>query len=234
MTRWARRAIVAGAGFSLAVSLAAAAQPAQQSSGATQGFQINRDQPVEIRSLTLEVRDKQHQATFAGNVKLTQGDTTIQCKRLVVFYDDSAAAPAPSAKAAPAPAASAQKAAAPGFVGGNREIQRVEAKGNVLVTQKDQTAKGETGVFDSKTNTITLTGNAVVTQGTNVLTGERVIVDLTTGVMRVESVKAMLNPDAPAPGAAPPTAPAAPKRAKPAPGTPIRLNQNMLMKKPAS
>src|ERR1700704_4144015 len=111
MTRWVHYAILMGAGFSLAASLVVAAQsapqPAQQSSGAMQGFQINRDQPVKIESLTLEVRDKQHQATFAGNVKLTQGETTIQCKSLVVFYEDSAPAPAPSAKGAPAPAATA-------------------------------------------------------------------------------------------------------------------------------
>src|SRR3979490_3105975 len=104
MTRWVHRALWVGAGFSLAVSLAVAAQPApqpaQQSSGAMQGFQINRDQPVKIESQTLEVRDKQHQATFAGNVKLTQGGTQIQCKTLVLFYEDSAAAPAPSAKGA--------------------------------------------------------------------------------------------------------------------------------------
>jgi lipopolysaccharide export system protein LptA len=78
MMRWVHRAMVAGAGLPLTASLVVAAQlaaqPAQQSSGAMQGFQINRDQPVEIRSLTLEVRDKQHQATFAGNVKLTRGD----------------------------------------------------------------------------------------------------------------------------------------------------------------
>jgi lipopolysaccharide export system protein LptA len=251
MMRWARRAILMGAGFSLAASLAVAAQPApqpaqQQSSGAMQGFQINRDQPVKIESTTLEVRDKQHQATFAGNVKLTQGDTTIQCKILVVFYEDSApAAPAPSAKNAPAPAASAQKAATPGF-GGNQQIKRVEAKGDVLVTQKDQTAKGENGVFDIKTNNITLTGNVVVTQGTNVLTGERMVVDLTTGVTRVESSKSapvsgLFSPGAPAPAAAPAPAPAAQKSAKPAPppaksapGAPIRINQNMLPKKPAT
>jgi lipopolysaccharide export system protein LptA len=248
---------VLGAGFSLAASLAVAAQPApqpaQQSSGAMQGFQINRDQPVKIESLTLEVRDKQHQATFAGNVKLTQGDTTIQCKSLVVFYEDSAAAPAPSAKGAPA-AVAAPKAAAPGFGGGNQQIKRVEARGDVLVTQKDQTAKGENGVFDIKTNAITLTGNVVVTQGTNVLTGERMVVNLTTGVTTVESGKSasgksspvtgMFSPSAPAPGAAPAPAPApAPavqKNAKPAPpaksapGAPIRINQNMLLKKPAT
>src|SRR5258708_5624912 len=182
MTRWVHRALSMSAGFSLAASLAVAAQPApqpaQQSSGAMQGFQINRDQPVKIESLTLEVRDKQHQATFAGNVKLTQGDTTIQCKSLVVFYEDSAAAPAASAKGAPVAAAPAQKAPAPtpGFGGGNQQIKRVEAKGDVLVTQKDQTATGDNGVFDIKTNNITLSGNVVVTQGTSVLRGERMIV----------------------------------------------------------
>jgi lipopolysaccharide export system protein LptA len=251
MMRWARRAIVMGAGFSLAASLAVAAQPApqpaqQQSSGAMQGFQINRDQPVKIESLTLEVRDKQHQATFAGNVKLTQGDTTIQCKSLVVFYEDSAPAAPAAAKGAPAPAAPAQKAPAPGFGGGNQQIKRVEARGDVLVTQKDQTAKGENGVFDIKTNNITLTGNVVVTQGTNVLTGERMVVDLTTGVTRVESsknapVSGMFSPSAPTPGAGAAPAPAAPQKnakpapppAKSAPGAPIRINQNMLQKKPA-
>jgi len=240
------RAVLLGAGLSLAASLAVAAQPApqpaQQSSGAMQGFQVNRDLPVKIESLTLEVRDKQRQATFAGNVKLTQGDTTIQCKSLVVFYEDSTAAPAATAKGAPAPA---QKAATPGF-GGNQQIKRVEARGDVLVTQKDQTAKGEMGVFDIKTNNITLTGNVVVTQGTNVLTGERMVVDLTSGVTKVESSKSapvsgLFSPGAPAPGATPAPAPAAAqKNAKPAapakqvPGAPIRINQNTLAKKPAT
>jgi len=257
MTRWVRRAIVMGAGFSLAASLAVAAQPApqpaqQQTSGAMQGFQINRDQPVKIESLTLEVRDKQHQATFAGNVKLTQGDTTIQCKSLVVFYEDTPAPAGATAKGAPA-AAPAQKAATPGFGGGNQQIKRVEARGDVLVTQRDQTAKGENGVFDIKTNNITLTGDVVVTQGTNVLTGERMVVNLTTGVTTVESGKSasgksapvtgMFSPSAPAPGAAPAPAPApatqknakpAAPPAKPAPGAPIRINQNLLPKKPAA
>jgi lipopolysaccharide export system protein LptA len=229
MMRWVRRATVAGAGLSLTASLAVAAQlaaqPAQQPSGAMQGFQINRDQPVKIESLTLEVRDKQHQATFAGNVKLTQGDTTIQCKSLVVLYEDTVAAPAATAKGAPAPAVPTQKAATPGFGGGNQQIKRVEAKGDVLVTQKDQTAKGENGVFDIKTNTITLTGNVVVTQGINVLTGERMVVDLTTGVTRVESVSGLFSQGAPAPGAAPAPAPAAQKNAKPAAkSAPVRIN----------
>jgi len=240
------RATSLGVLLALAGSIAAA-QPAQQPSGAMQGFQVNRDLPVKIESATLEVRDKSHQATFSGDVKLTQGETTIQCKALVVFYEDTAApAPAPPKKGAPAAQAAAPKAAAPGL-GGNQSIKRVEAKGDVLVTQKDQTAKGDNGIYDIKTNSITLIGNVVVTQGQNVLRGERMVVDLASGVTRVESkasgrVEGMFNPGA-APSPTPPPAPAPPpqKDAKPAPppaksvpGAPTRINQNMTSKKPAT
>ena len=105
---------------SLALILAARAQPAPQSGGAMQGFQVNRDQPVKIESNSLEVRDKQHQATFFGNVKLTQGETVLQCQTLVIFYED-AAAPAAAKKGAPA---TAQKS---GGASG-QQIKRAEAK----------------------------------------------------------------------------------------------------------
>jgi lipopolysaccharide export system protein LptA len=62
----------------------------------------------------------------------------------------------------------------------------LEAIGNVLVTQKDQTATGDKGVFDMKTNTITLIGNVVISQGQNVLRGERLVVDRGTGISRME------------------------------------------------
>ena len=57
-----------------------------------------------------------------------------------------------------------------------------------MVTQKDQTATGELGIFDMKANTVTLTGNPVImTQGQNVLRGGKLVVDLTSGVSRVEA-----------------------------------------------
>jgi lipopolysaccharide export system protein LptA len=46
---------------------------------------------------------------------------------------------------------------------------------------------GETAVFDTKTNLITMMGGVVLTQGKNVLKGDRLLVDMTTGVSRVES-----------------------------------------------
>ena len=54
---------------------------------ALQGFQQNRGQPVQIEASRLEVRDKDKVATFSGNVKVVQGDTTMHCKMLVVFYE---------------------------------------------------------------------------------------------------------------------------------------------------
>jgi lipopolysaccharide export system protein LptA len=59
----------------------------------------------------------------------------------------------------------------------------------VVILQKDQTATGELGTFDMKANTVTLSGGVTMTQGQNVLRGDRLIVDLTSGVSRVESGK---------------------------------------------
>jgi lipopolysaccharide export system protein LptA len=71
--------------------------------------------------------------------------------------------------------------------GGSSSIKRLEARGNVVVTQKDQVVTGETAVFDTKTNLITMLGGVVLTQCKNVLRGDRLAVDMTTGVSRVES-----------------------------------------------
>jgi lipopolysaccharide export system protein LptA len=111
-----------------------------------------------------------------------------------VFYDSSSP-PAPAAGAAPDAnaKATAKPAAAPSMQsatpgpGGSSSIRRLEAKGNVVVTQKDQVVTGETAVFDTKTNLVTMLGGVILTQGKNVLRGDRLMVDMTTGVSRVES-----------------------------------------------
>src|SRR6201990_3311170 len=71
--------------------------------------------------------------------------------------------------------------------GGASSIKRLEARGNVVVTQKEQVVTGEAAVFDTKTNLITMLGGVVLTQCKNVLRGDKLYVDMTTGVSRVES-----------------------------------------------
>lgn len=161
---------------------------------AMQGFSQNRDQPIQIEAAALEMRDKKKEATFSGNVKVVQGDTTMTSKILVVFYEDKSTqtpAPAPAGtKAAAAAKGAPMQSATPG-PGGASSIKRLEAKGNVVVTQKDQVVTGETAIFDTKTNLITMLGGGggqvVLTQCQNVLRGDRLLVDMTTGVSRVES-----------------------------------------------
>ena len=212
---------------------AAAAQSAMSGvPNAMQGFSQNRDQPIQIEAASLEMRDKKKEATFAGNVKVVQGDTTMTSKILVVFYDSGPAAPATpppapakGSKSAPAP----MQAATPG-PGGSSSIRRLEARGSVVITQKDQVVTGDTAIFDTKANLMTMAGGpggqVVLTQCKNVLRGDRLKVDMTTGVSRVESdsgkVQGMFDQgsqgcgSAPGGGAAP--APGAPK-----PGLPLPL-----------
>jgi lipopolysaccharide export system protein LptA len=179
------------AAAALALALIAAGDALAQGAmsgvpNAMQGFSQNRDQPIQIEAASLEMRDKKKEATFAGNVKVVQGDTTMTSKSLVVFYD-SGPAPVTPAPAAPKGSKSGPMQSATPGPGGSSSIRRLEAKGSVVVTQKDQVVTGETAIFDTRANLITMMGGVVLTQCKNVLKGDRLKVDMTTGVSRVES-----------------------------------------------
>lgn len=171
----------------IAFAVMAAGEAAGQSSmkgvpNAMQGFSQNRDQPIQIEAAALEMRDKKKEATFSGNVKVVQGDTTMTSRTLVVYYESGSSANARGN----APAKTTMAAATPGPSGAS-SIKRLEARGDVVVTQKDQVVTGETAVFDTRTNLITMQGKVVLTQCKNVLRGDKLLVDMTTGVSRVES-----------------------------------------------
>jgi lipopolysaccharide export system protein LptA len=186
-----QRIALGGCGAAFALAMIAASQATAQNAvtgvpNAMQGFSQNRDQPIQIESATLEMRDKKKEATFSSNVKVVQGDTTMTSKTLVVFYESASAAAAPAANPKTAAKSTPIQSATPG-PGGTSSIKRLEARGNVVVTQKDQVVTGETAVFDTKTNLVTMLGGVILTQGKNVLRGDRLLVDMTTGVSRVES-----------------------------------------------
>jgi lipopolysaccharide export system protein LptA len=170
--------ILAAAVLLVPASVAAqAVQPAQRGfAPAAQGQ--DQDQPIQIDAKSLEVHDKSKTATFSGDVKVVQGDTTMTCKILVVFYGQELGI-------AGRQVASANSTA--GAVPDAQNIRRIEARGSVTVVSKDQTASGDLGVYDVLAKTITLTGNVVVTQGPNVIHGERVVVDTVTGNAHVEA-----------------------------------------------
>lgn len=188
--RW----IVRGASAALLLAALAPLEARAQNSmqgvpNAMQGFSQNRDKPIQIEAASLEVRDKKKEATFSGNVKVLQGDTTMSSKSLVVFYDQGSSPeqqPAAPKKGAKAAASAPMQSATPG-PGGSSSIKRLEARGSVVVTQKDQVVTGDLAVFDTRANSITMSGGVVLTKCKNVLRGDRLVVDMTTGVSRVES-----------------------------------------------
>ncbi len=159
-------------------AMAQGPRPALPGSGAQQG----QDQPIQIDAKSLEVHDKKKQATFSGNVKVVQGDTTMTCNILVVFYGQEL-----GIGEKPVVKAKTKIQTSSGSTPDAQSIRRIEARGDVTVLSKDQTASGDLGVYDVAAKTITLTGNVVVTQGKNVIHGGRVVVNTVTGNAHVEA-----------------------------------------------
>jgi lipopolysaccharide export system protein LptA len=195
-----RAAVVLVVALATAAAGAVAAQPKQPASppprqqpsgqpNALQGFSQNRDKPVKINANELEVHDKDKIAVFSGDVHLVQGDTQMRSSSLVVFYDDQPPPPAPPPTSGKGTQASAQITPQQ-----NQQIKRVEAKGSVIVTQKDQTVTGNEGIFDMRANTVTMHGNVLISQGTNVIKGDRLTVNMTTGDAAVTAAAACDKP----------------------------------------
>lgn len=143
------------------------------------------DEPIEIESDELEVRDQEGLAIFIGNVVVVQGESRMKTAQLTVHYDTEN-----QGTEEPAPAAQGP--------GGSQQISKLVATGGVVVTTKEQTATGNTGTVDMKTNMLELDGDVTLTQGQNVVNGNKLIVNLDTGHARVLSdsrVRVLLVPN---------------------------------------
>lgn len=196
----------AGFGLLLCGAMTPVIPAAAQSPGAAfSNYSANSGKPIDIEAEVLEVDDKKQTATFTGNVSATQGDFNLKAKELIVVYTrkDNAGpsgkagkpkaekpkAEKPAAAVSPAkeqrPDAAASAPAQP--FGGGADITRIDAKGKVLVTMKDgQTSTSDWAVYDVKAQTVTLGGDVKVSQGKNLIVGNRMVIDLTTGKSHFE------------------------------------------------
>ncbi|MBP0579795.1 organic solvent tolerance protein OstA [Labrys sp. LIt4] len=103
--------------------------------------------------------------------------------------DGQPAGDAKTTEAKPADTKPADTSKAPASGSGTpaSSIKKLVARGNVVVTSKDQKATGNNGVMDMATNIATLSGGEVVMiQGPNVLKGTKLTVNLKTGIAKVE------------------------------------------------
>jgi lipopolysaccharide export system protein LptA len=171
----------------LAILLASGALAQSPKGGANlpnafQGFSADRNEPVKIEANSLEIHDKESYAVFSGNVVVQQGDSVMRCRELKVHYVGSLRNQKGEKDGATKSATGQTVTNDPA-----QRIRRLEALGGITVTSKDQKATGNSGVFDMPTNTATITGNVVISQGPNVMRADKLIVDLKTGYSRMEA-----------------------------------------------
>ncbi|MBP8984998.1 MAG: hypothetical protein KBG12_04530 [Syntrophobacterales bacterium] len=130
--------------------------------------------PIEITSDRLDAYNEEKLVVFSGNVVATQADKVIRADQLFVYYKKKKGT-------------KGQKSKDFGQEAG--ELDRIEARGNVQVTQGKKVVTGEHGVFYNDEQKIVMTGNPVMREGDNILKGERIIVLLDEDRGIVESSK---------------------------------------------
>lgn len=128
-------------------------------------FAANSDEPIDIESDQLDVDDAAKLAVFSGNVKAVQGAMTMHSKLLRVKYSGGE-----------------------GSLGSGSQITNIKAEGKVLiVTGKDQNATSDWADFDVSSQVVVIGGNVVLSQGENVIKGDRLVINLKTGQSRFEN-----------------------------------------------
>jgi lipopolysaccharide export system protein LptA len=69
----------------------------------------------------------------------------------------------------------------------NNSLSRVEASGNVYFVTPDQSSRGDRAVYTLANGEVVLTGDVILTQGKNVLTGGRLVYNVRTQTARMDS-----------------------------------------------
>jgi len=170
----------------LGLLVLASPAPAQTLSNSFGGLSESSDEPIDIESDILTVYDAEKYATFKGNVKAVQGTTTLRAAELDVHYvGGGEKITGQATEAVPV----ADQAAKPGAAAGpEAQISKIEARGSVVITSEDdQTTTSDWALYDVPSQMVTVGGNVVLSQGQNVLKGERLIINLKTGESRFEN-----------------------------------------------
>jgi lipopolysaccharide export system protein LptA len=148
---------IAAAGLALATAAPALAQLASRS-----------DAPVDITADELEVVNGQCQAIWKGKAEALQDTTRLRADVLKIF--NKAGTPKPGAAA-----------------GSNcGDMERMEATGSVYYVTPQQKVRSDAAVYEAASTTITMTGNVVAVQGSNVLTGDRMVFNTQTGAGQMQ------------------------------------------------
>ncbi len=157
--------------------LAAAPAAAQNTTRQMDGMKLSNDEPIQIESDQLEIKEQEKTAYFTGNVKVVQGTTTMRAGKMTVLYTGEGAS----------------------MTSGNTDIDKIFLDEKVFLTSGTQQATAEKGEFDMASQTFVLTGEQVVlSEGQNVFKGCKLTVLMNTGEAKLDScggrVEILLDP----------------------------------------
>jgi lipopolysaccharide export system protein LptA len=148
--------------LALAVGLAMTGAAAAQTTNVVDSVHHDTSQPIAITADAMEVEQEQQRAIFLGAVDVEQGDLLLKADRLVVYYRDKQAAE-------------------------DNAIYKIEVEGNVHFATPNETAQGDSGIYNVDEGTIRLLGNVVLTSGQSVIRGSEAVMNLETGKSEVLS-----------------------------------------------
>jgi lipopolysaccharide export system protein LptA len=159
----------------LAISTLAAASAAHA--------QIGRgDAAVFVEADNLEYFQEDGRAVYTGNVRATQGEARITTDKLTAVCSRPSAPTGQSASDQPC-----------------EEIRQLVAENNVLYTAPDLKIRGDRAEYDYPTDTITITGDVIMTRGQEaVIRGSRIVYNVGAGLSRMTAgnnrVQSILTP----------------------------------------
>ncbi|MGA9658465.1 MAG: LptA/OstA family protein [Asticcacaulis sp.] len=165
----------------ISAALAAMSVGAMISLGGSAGAQIsNENVPVSIDGDSMQVDQNARTQIFDGRVEVIQGTARLRADNVKVVYE---AGPDGS---------------------GFGDAATITASGNVYYVTPDNTVKGDLAVYTKSTDDMVITGDVILTQGQNVLTGNRLVSGVTSGITTLDAnptstgkgrVKAIIYPD---------------------------------------
>jgi lipopolysaccharide export system protein LptA len=140
----------------LAVGLATTAL-AQQDNIDFGGLRADPKLPVEVTADSFSIDQANHNASFTGSVRVTQGDMVITAGNVSIDYSED-----------------------------GKTIHQLVASGGVVLKAGGDAAQAQTATYLIATAEITLTGDVLLTQGSATISGQTMVVNLTNGTGRVE------------------------------------------------
>lgn len=143
----------------LAATGAAALMLAIPGSGHAQSlFTHNSNAPVDFNASRIELQQRQDRVVLSGSVDLSQAGLNLKASRVTIAFRNI----------------------------GSTDIQRIDALGGVTITKGDTQARGESAIYDLNRRIITMIGDVRLRRAGDTLNGERLVIDLTTGLTSID------------------------------------------------